>query len=291
MGSPATKSRRPARRFWGWGAEQDTLFPPEEAAVAVAVAALGSGPAGPVPCVEEFALAQPRVAPPAALAEMFSATPLDRLNHAGGKSYADLARMWLRQPPNVPDWVAYPADEDAVVAVLEWASGAGVAVVPYGGGSSVAGGVEPPSDGFAASVSLDMELFSRVVEVDRVSRAALIEGGAYRTGYRGAIAAAWADFAAFSSELCLFDAWRLDCHAGGRAFRDVGDAYRRFRREHAHGDAGRHCANAAAAGIRRRTGARPAGFGIGRGVRGYYARVDAIAGPAALSRRGNVSVR
>jgi alkyldihydroxyacetonephosphate synthase len=179
MESPATKSRRPARRFWGWGAEQDTLFPPEEAAVAEVVAAHGASPAGPCPRVEEFALARPRVAPPATLADMFSAGPLDRLNHAGGKSYADLTRMWLRQPPNVPDWVAYPADEEAVVAILDWASGRGVAVIPYGGGSSVVGGVQPPAHGFAASVSLDMERFSRVVEVDRVSRAALIEGGAY----------------------------------------------------------------------------------------------------------------
>src|ERR1700678_3848581 len=109
MESPATKSRRPARRFWGWGAEQDTLFPPEEAAVAEVVAAHGASPAGPCPRVEEVALARPRVAPPATLADMFSAGPLDRLNHAGGKSYADLTRMWLRQAPNVPDWVAYPA--------------------------------------------------------------------------------------------------------------------------------------------------------------------------------------
>ena len=74
---------------------------------------------------------------------MFSDTPLDRLNHALGKSYADLARMWLRQVPHVPDWVAYPDDEQAVIDILDWASRHNVAVIPYGGGSSVCGGVKP----------------------------------------------------------------------------------------------------------------------------------------------------
>lgn len=52
---------------------------------------------------------------PAALAAMFSQTPLDRLNHSYGKSYADCARMWLRSVPRPPDWVAFPDDEQAVV--------------------------------------------------------------------------------------------------------------------------------------------------------------------------------
>ena len=60
---------------------------------------------------------------------MFSDTPLDRLNHALGKSYADLARMWLRQVPMLPDWVAYPDDEQAVIDILDWASRHNVAVI------------------------------------------------------------------------------------------------------------------------------------------------------------------
>jgi alkyldihydroxyacetonephosphate synthase len=59
-----------------------------------------------------------------------------------GKSYADLARMWLRSVPEPPDWVAYPDDEQAMVDMLDWAARHNVAVVPYGGGSSVCGGVE-----------------------------------------------------------------------------------------------------------------------------------------------------
>jgi len=132
------------------------------------------------PDVAEFDLRVPRVAPPPTLASMFSQTPLDRLNHAYGKSYADCARMWLRSVPNPPDWVAFPDDEQAVVDILDWAAHNHVAVIPFGGGTSVCGGVEPAvGDGFAGTVSLDMERLGGVLEIDRVSRAARIQAGAF----------------------------------------------------------------------------------------------------------------
>ncbi len=133
----------------------------------------------PVPMVDQFDLPSPRIAPPSALAAQFSATPLDRLNHCAGKSYADCARMWLRTPPSPPDWVAYPEDEQAVIDILDWAQAHDVAVIPYGGGSSVCGGVEAAvGPGYAAAVSLDLERLNRVLEVDKSSRAARIQAGA-----------------------------------------------------------------------------------------------------------------
>lgn len=175
-----TLSRRPRRRFWGWGRDDAALDAREQAVLRAMLWSVGAGLEDrPVPRLEEFVLPEPRVAPPAALAAQFSATPLDRLNHSAGKSYADLARLWLRQPPRPPDWVAYPEDEQAVVDVLDWAQAANVAVVPYGGGSSVCGGVEAAvGTGYAAVVSLDLERLNRVLEVDPVSRAARIQGGA-----------------------------------------------------------------------------------------------------------------
>ena len=173
-------SRRAPRRFWGWGNADAALSPREQATVKGMLAALDAPlDDRPVPQVGEFTLPAPRVAPPAALAPMFSAAPLDRLNHSTGKSWADCARMWLRQAPTPPDWVAYPDDEQAVADILDWASAAKVAVIPYGGGSSVCGGVEAAvGSGYAGAVSLDLERLNRVLEVDPVSRAACIQGGA-----------------------------------------------------------------------------------------------------------------
>jgi alkyldihydroxyacetonephosphate synthase len=180
MDAQATLSRRPPRRFWGWGQADAVLDPRELATLGAMVGRLGVRfEERNVPRVEEFTLPAPRIAPPPALATQFSATPLDRLNHSGGKSFADVARMWLRAPPATPDWVAFPDDEQAVVDILDWAQASNVAVVPYGGGSSVCGGVEPAvGDSYAAAVSLDMERLNRVLEVDPVSRAARIQAGA-----------------------------------------------------------------------------------------------------------------
>src|SRR5208337_4810480 len=75
---------------------------------------------------------------------------------------------------------AFPDDEQAVIDILDWATQSNVAVIPFGGGTSVCGGVEPAvGDGFAGAISLDMERLDRVLEIDRVSRAARIQAGAF----------------------------------------------------------------------------------------------------------------
>ena len=180
MGSNKTLSRRPTRRFWGWGLASDELNPREQSTIRAMLAGLGATfEERPAPKLDEFVLPVPRIAPPPALAAQFSAAPLDRLNHCAGKSYADCARMWLRTPPSPPDWVAFPDDEQAVIDILDWAQAHDVAVIPYGGGSSVCGGVEADvGPGYAAAVSLDLERLNRVLEVDPTSRAARIQAGA-----------------------------------------------------------------------------------------------------------------
>ena len=180
MDTSSTLSRRPMRRFWGWGLESDALSARERSTIAAMLSVLGARvEERPVPQVSEFDLRTPRIAPPPALAAQFSAAPLDRLNHCAGKSYADCARMWLRAAPSPPDWVAFPEDEQSVIDILDWAQAHDVAVIPYGGGSSVCGGVEADvGPGYTAAVSLDLERLNRVLEVDPVSRAARIQAGA-----------------------------------------------------------------------------------------------------------------
>jgi len=180
MDTHTTLSRRPTRRFWGWGLDSDTLAPREQATIKAMLARLEARFEDRAPPrAGDFDLPAPRISPPPALSAQFSATPLDRLNHCAGKSYADCARMWLCTPPPPPDWVAYPEDEQAVIDILDWAQAHDVAVIPYGGGSSVCGGVEAAvGPGYAAAISLDLERLNRVLEVDAVSRAARIQAGA-----------------------------------------------------------------------------------------------------------------
>ena len=94
--------------------------------------------------LEAVRLPQPRVAPPGgALAAVCSQEHRDRATHAYGKSYLDTVRAFRGVYEHVPDLVARPREEADVEALLEWAAGANVAVIPYGGGTSVVGGVEP----------------------------------------------------------------------------------------------------------------------------------------------------
>lgn len=100
-----------------------------------------------------------------------------RVEHAFGKSYRDLVRVRAGVVPNPPDAVVYPADESRVAAVLAWAADRDVAVVPFGGGSSVLGGVEPEPVP-RPSISLDMARMDRLLALDQVSRTARIQAGA-----------------------------------------------------------------------------------------------------------------
>jgi alkyldihydroxyacetonephosphate synthase len=75
--------------------------------------------------------------------------------------------------------VARPRTEEELMRVLEWCDGERLAVTPYGGGTSVVGGVDPrPGPGHAGAVSVDLSRLDRVLEVDDVSRAARVQAGA-----------------------------------------------------------------------------------------------------------------
>jgi alkyldihydroxyacetonephosphate synthase len=166
--------------FWGWGYADEQLSDREVGRLREMAGLLGGGSEpGPAPRVEEFDLPAARISAPPGLADIVSTTPYDRLTHACGKSFADLVRMQLRELRQVPDLVAFPRDEADLVALLEYAAGNGAALIPFGGGTSVCGGVEPDvGDDYEATISVDLQYLNKVVEVDPVSRAALIEGGA-----------------------------------------------------------------------------------------------------------------
>jgi alkyldihydroxyacetonephosphate synthase len=133
------------------------------------------------PALPEIKLRQPRIAPPPALAAHCSSDAYDRAAHTYGKSFSDYARGLAGDYDNAPDLVAYPRNEAEVRAVVDWAGSAQAALIPFGAGSSVVGGVEPKIDGTSCrtAVSLDLGHLDRVVEIDRTSRAARIEAGVF----------------------------------------------------------------------------------------------------------------
>jgi alkyldihydroxyacetonephosphate synthase len=170
------------RSWWGWGEEGAALSGPERDAIRDLVSAyLHVAPQHPTPPPSPDALTikEPRLRPPGALAAMFTDDHYERALHAHGQSFRDVVRSLSGALEHVPDLVALPASADDVSSILEWASAERVAIIPYGGGTSVVGGVEPEvGDGYRGTVSLDMRRMGAVLEVETTSRAARIQAGA-----------------------------------------------------------------------------------------------------------------
>ncbi len=122
---------------------------------------------------------QPRIEPPAALGAICAASAYARAAHGYGKSYADVVRGFRGHFADPPDFVAWPRTERELEELLEWCAAERVAAIPYGGGTSVVGGVQPHVDpSYNGAISIDMAALDRVLEVDAVSRAARIQAGA-----------------------------------------------------------------------------------------------------------------
>lgn len=174
----------PRLKHFGWGREGEGFSPEEKAFAFSRMRERLGGEAfeeiAP-PALADIALAPPRMVPPPSLARICSTMPYDRAAHTYGKSFPDYVRGLGGDYATAPDVVCYPRSETDIAELLDWAAGARASVTPFGGGSSVCGGVEARrvEGRHAAAVTLDMREMGSVIEVDSVSRAALIEGGAY----------------------------------------------------------------------------------------------------------------
>ncbi|WP_409494397.1 FAD-binding oxidoreductase [Amycolatopsis sp. cmx-11-12] len=168
------------RSWWGWGTTDGELSDEESDALVARTSAVLPGHdftdhAPPKPA--DLGVPPSRIRPPESLAALCGDEPADRLSHARGKAFRDVVRNLLGQTDHVPDLVARPRSEQDVVDLLDWCSAEGVPLIPYGGGSSVVGGIEPRFDGPA--VSMDLAGLDTVLEVDTVSRAARIQAGIF----------------------------------------------------------------------------------------------------------------
>jgi alkyldihydroxyacetonephosphate synthase len=170
------------RKHWGWGFEDQQPHRNQVEGIARAVTdRLGFE----VDEIEEPAaldvveLPEPRLKPPKRFAEMFSDDRYDRVAHSLGKAYRDVVRGFRGEFPNPPDLVAYPESAEDVDVVLNFCADEGAAAIPYGGGTSVVGGVEPRvGEEYRGVVTIDLKRMDRVLEVDPISMAARIQAGA-----------------------------------------------------------------------------------------------------------------
>lgn len=171
------KLKEPAdqRSWWGWGVESRALSDDECRAYGTLIPGLAEDPT-PIPAVSELGIRAARISPPDSLEAIAGRSDRDRVAHTYGKAYRDVIRSLAGDVPNPPDLVMFPRSERDVVEVLEWADDEDVVVIPFGGGSSVVGGVEYRYDD-TPFVSMDLTNLDRVLEIDHTSLAARIQGG------------------------------------------------------------------------------------------------------------------
>jgi alkyldihydroxyacetonephosphate synthase len=180
MTEKSSNGPRRDSKWWGWG---DPAIRPELDGEALATLRERVGelrPAPPVADLDRFELPEP--APlPAALGEaagpdaVFTASE-DRVRHATGCGYADLVRLRRGRLEAAPDAIVLPADAAALRRVLDVCAAERIAVVPFGGGTSVVGGIEPLRGRHERLISLDLARL-RDVEVDRRALTARLGAG------------------------------------------------------------------------------------------------------------------
>ena len=164
-----------------WGYVEDALGDRERDSVLKVAGAWFGGKslerrAPPAP--HEVALPPSRIKAADALAPFVFTSHGERLLHARGRSFRDLASLRQARLGDVPDAVARPRSLDELARVLEWAQAQRYALIPYGGGSSVCGGVN--AEGMAAYpgvVTLSLRGLNRVLDVDARSRTVHAQAG------------------------------------------------------------------------------------------------------------------
>ena len=102
---------------------------------------------------------------------------MERVVHTYGKSLRDLVRIRANAIERTPDVVVYPADEAEVQGVVDAAIAADAVIIPFGGGSNIAGSLEPRAAENRVVISLDMGRMDRLVDIDEESGLARIQAG------------------------------------------------------------------------------------------------------------------
>lgn len=176
-----------SRKFWGWGYENpEESFDPQLFSIIEGrlkeLFEVDEFEIIPPPTIEEVkkVAKEPRFELPSPFYSFCTKDVWERAYHSFGKSYRDLMRCLRRQFQNMPDYVAFPRVEENIISLFEFCSKEKIALVPYGGGSSVVGGVEPTqSTHYKGVITVDMKYFNRVLKVDQQSKSALIQAGIY----------------------------------------------------------------------------------------------------------------
>ena len=176
-------------KWWGWGVEGVSFHHENKPAFRPFVINaidldVETTPAAPM-ALDDLAIPAPLIGDQL-LAELADAVgtenavqdDLDRIVHTYGKSARDLLRIRTGDIPRVPDVVVYPGNEAEVQLIVDRAVAADAVIIPYGGGSNIAGSLHAPEDETRPVISVDLGRLNQVIDIDEDSGLARIQAGA-----------------------------------------------------------------------------------------------------------------
>ena len=171
------------RNFWGWG-YTDYVLPNAVSTQILNHLKMGLGIKNfeqiTPPNIKQLRLPDSKFEIPKSLKNICTADVAQRAGHSYGKSFRDVWRGLNGIFNHPPDYVAYPKNENDIQLLFDFAKAKKIALIPYGGGSSVCGGVEPLHlSNYNGCISVDMINFDQVLEIDQHSRSARIQAGIY----------------------------------------------------------------------------------------------------------------
>eukprot|EP00002_Diphylleia_rotans_P039710 TRINITY_DN9279_c0_g1_i1.p1 TRINITY_DN9279_c0_g1~~TRINITY_DN9279_c0_g1_i1.p1 ORF type:complete len:551 (-),score=92.01 TRINITY_DN9279_c0_g1_i1:111-1763(-) len=174
------------RSFWGWGwADYEIDHQQLKAALEGLPYLIGMDePPTYTPCTipdpHRIPLRPPRFELPQNILEFSTNENYERLAHTYGKCFVDIVNGLLGKYENPPDYVSYPRSELHLQQLLDFAKGRAIALIPYGGGSTVAKGIEgPKSTTYKGFISVDMCRMNQVIEVNADARWIRVQPGLY----------------------------------------------------------------------------------------------------------------
>ncbi len=175
-------------KWWGWGVEGVSFHHENKPAFRPFVINaidldVNTPPAAPM-SLDDLSIPAPMISEQL-LAELTDAVgaenavqdDLDRIVHTYGKSARDLLRIRVGDIPRVPDVVVYPGDEAQVQLIVDRAVAADAVLIPYGGGSNIAGSLHAPEDETRPVISVDLGRLNQVISIDEESGLARIQAG------------------------------------------------------------------------------------------------------------------
>jgi len=185
-------------RWWGWGRDEDAIeLPPAAAGLLGEELGLDGAEQGTRVGLEQVSV-------PASMLENSARRALAavvgedgmvddhaaRVAHSAGRSYSDLVKLRAGDASGAPDAVVFPSAAEQLSALLTVCAEQRIAVIPFGGGTSVVGGVEALPGKQAAAISLDLSRLDRVIGVDATSLTATVEAGLFGPELERQLAAA-----------------------------------------------------------------------------------------------------